>query len=298
MCAMRQLDLFGPSTSSAAASPVRTSASRAQAPASGGGGRASGPSSRASSESFDLRRSSSRTSPSSAAGDSTSCSVTLPRAGTMRRGIAFPQPPSAPLTAVTGSSWSRGEYPTPTASRYGSGQNGTKNGRPFNNAGMPSLDTWAARMWPTPSATDWKGSSRLGQRRGQLSEAVLWPTPTVSDCKGGAKFGQANVKSQSAHGLAATAAMWPTPTRSDASDSRRHGHMLSGHPGTTLLDAASSRLDMPTPPAGTRTAWPVVLNPRFVEALMGFPDGWTSVDLPLSATQSSRKSRKQSGESR
>ena len=37
MCAMRQLDLFGPSTSSAAASPVRTSASRAQAPASGGG---------------------------------------------------------------------------------------------------------------------------------------------------------------------------------------------------------------------------------------------------------------------
>ena len=28
------------------------------------------------------------------------------------------------------------------------------------------------RRWPTPAATDWKGSSRMGQRRGQLDEAV------------------------------------------------------------------------------------------------------------------------------
>ena len=28
------------------------------------------------------------------------------------------------------------------------------------------------RMWPPPSATDWKGSNRPGQRRGQLSEVV------------------------------------------------------------------------------------------------------------------------------
>ena len=32
------------------------------------------------------------------------------------------------------------------------------------------------------------------------------------------------------------------------------------------------------------------LNPRWVEWLMGFPESWTEV--PLSATQSSRKSRK------
>src|SRR6185437_3380729 len=30
----------------------------------------------------------------------------------------------------------------------------------------------ARAMWPTPAATDWKGSSKMGQRRGQLSEAA------------------------------------------------------------------------------------------------------------------------------
>ncbi len=30
----------------------------------------------------------------------------------------------------------------------------------------------ACGCWPTPAATDWKGSSRPGQRRGQLSEAL------------------------------------------------------------------------------------------------------------------------------
>ena len=33
---------------------------------------------------------------------------------------------------------------------------------------------------------------------------------------------------------------WPTPTAMDASNSRRHGYMKKGHPGTTLLDAALS----------------------------------------------------------
>lgn len=35
------------------------------------------------------------------------------------------------------------------------------------------------RQWPTASATDWKGSSQPGQRRGQLSEVeTKWTTPT------------------------------------------------------------------------------------------------------------------------
>lgn len=262
MCAMHQLALFDGWTSSAAGSPVRTSPLQdVRGAFATVRGRGSGASTLASSESFDLRSLSSRTSAPSGAEGSTSCSVTLPRAGTMRRGIASPLPPSAPLTAVTGSSWSRGEYPTPTATPYGSGQNGTKQGRPFNNAGTPSLHTWA-KARPTPSATDWKGSSRVGQRRGQLSEAIL---------------------------------LWPSPTRSDARGSRRHGYRGSAHPGTTLLDAASGRLDLPMPKDGERTPWPVALNPLFVEALMGFPAGWTGVDLPPSGMPSSRRSRKRSG---
>lgn len=92
--------------------------------------------------------------------------------------------------------------------------------------------------------------------------------------------------------------------------------MLTGHSGTTLNDAIREWLAMtdparaaeenqlfPTPrasdarrkdapfhhdpsidPAGTPGSPTVYLNPSFVEALMGFPIGWT--DLPRSETLS------------
>lgn len=39
----------------------------------------------------------------------------------------------------------------------------------------------AVQLWSTPNATDYKGSTKEGQRNGQLSEAaeVLWQTPTA-----------------------------------------------------------------------------------------------------------------------
>jgi hypothetical protein len=42
---------------------------------------------------------------------------------------------------------------------------------------------------------------------------------------------------------------WPTTTRQDAAGSARHGYMVTGHPGTTLLDAARMAA-WPTPNAG------------------------------------------------
>jgi len=53
--------------------------------------------------------------------------------------------------------------------------------------------------------------------------------------------------------------------------------MLTGHSGTTLLDAAIThgRPDPTTPRDGMSGSGSVVLNPAFVEALMGFPPGWT-----------------------
>ena len=67
----------------------------------------------------------------------------------MRSGTAYPLPPSAPITTGTGSSWSRGKHPTPSAAKYGSGQNGI-NGRggAFErpSAGTPSLWTMAQSM--------------------------------------------------------------------------------------------------------------------------------------------------------
>jgi hypothetical protein len=47
--------------------------------------------------------------------------------------------------------------------------------------------------------------------------------------------------------------------------------MITGHSGTTLLDAARTlQVLMMWPDGGLMS-----LNPSFVEALMGLPSGWT-----------------------
>ena len=81
-------------------------------------------------------------------GHSDEWSETWPRAGGVSSGIAYPQPPSAPLTSVIGSSFL---LPTPVASPYvGSNQNGSNGDRP--SAGSPSLTTMARHdMLPTPT---------------------------------------------------------------------------------------------------------------------------------------------------
>lgn len=66
--------------------------------------------------------------------------------------------------------------------------------------------------------------------------------------------------------------LWPTATAQDASNSARHGYMLTGHSGTTLLDAARIHHSQTMRRGGTGG---LVLNPLFVEALMGLPIGYT-----------------------
>ena len=226
------------SMSSAEDSHARTSAQLDEDEASQALGRGSGRTSRGSSAKSGRGSSSSKTSRCFADEALALSSPTFPRAGMTLRGTAFPLPPSAPITAATGSSWSRGEYPTPAASRYGSGQNGTRpSGESYATRGNPSLDTWARK-----------------------------------------------------------ATTWPTPTTSDASSSRRHGYMQSGHPGTTLSDAIDSHHHQATREPGKPGEHQVDLNPAFVEALMGFPHGWTEMlGSEPSATPSCRKSRKRSG---
>jgi hypothetical protein len=125
------------------------------------------------------------------------------------------------------------------------------------------------------------------------------------------------------------ARMWPTSTSTstDAKSSARHGYMITGNAGTTLLDAvrvwspstekyskaqaAAGLSDFPTPtavsygsgqngvcagkPSGGTPSLDTaarhgllpgpkdgkrVLNPVFVEALMGWPLDWTRIDGP------------------
>lgn len=166
----RQLTLpcCDPSTSFAEGSRARTYPQQDEEQGSRASAVGSGASTRGSSRKSSRGSSSSRTSQCFDGEVLALSSLTFPRAGMMRRGIAYPLPPSAPLTDVTGSSWSRGEY--------------------------TSLDTWAKRatQWPTPTARDWKSgaSNQHGKNARPLNEvAALWPTPTAMDAANSRRHG-------------------------------------------------------------------------------------------------------------
>jgi len=82
-------------------------------------------------------------------------SAALPRSGMMRSGTVYQLRPLVPLTGGIGSSLSRGVYPTPTATEYGSNQGG---GSGRTGEIRPSLQTMA-RNWPTPKAHDSRGTA-------------------------------------------------------------------------------------------------------------------------------------------
>ncbi len=109
----------------------------------------------------------------------------------------------------------------------------------------PRINGNGSSSWPTAGASDWKGSSRAGQRKGQLSEAAecLWATPVASP----------NTNRTTKH----------SPTHGNT-----HGVTLAGqachfsHPDLTTSTAGEPSL--PSIPNSRRR-----LNPLFVEWLMG-----------------------------
>lgn len=151
--------------SSLRAFPARVHPSQENASAStmsDGSGPKSGESSTSAKPRFFSSRMCPDYSPSIAAKRSDKSSTRWPRAGGLRNGTTFPRCPSARRTFAIVSSCS---LPTPTASTFGSSQNGIneKGGakeRP--SAGSPSLRTLAAtgeiraRLYPTPCASDAK----------------------------------------------------------------------------------------------------------------------------------------------
>lgn len=192
-------------------------------------------------------------------------SATWPRAGMTRSGTAYPRPPSVPLTDATVSSW----LPTPAAVSYGANQS------PSPGAAVrPSLSTMARTgLWPTPTATDGT-SGRTYHRRpdGTIGLSLLgavrsWPTPTAR--LGDPRRGQpsprlARLRYRSGRrNLDDAVAIWPTPAARDYRHPNRQPYSQRG--------GGSKGEQLPNAVGGP-------LNPTWVEALMGFPLGWTDLD--------------------
>jgi len=143
-----------------------------------------------------------------------------------------------------------------------------KRSRPRSERGGghgPNLAT-AAEMWATPISRDGKftrAGAAAGKNSRPLSEqAGMWATPNTVDAKGGTRrTGSGKTQRQLCH----EAASFPH------------------RPGPT------------TPPDGTPTPGPLVLSPWFVEALRGFPIGWSEYDCSAMPSCPCRRARRSAG---
>jgi len=185
-------------------------------------------------------------------------SETWPNSGSMRNGECWERPTLELLTSESGS----GFLPTPVAIDTGSRFNQSAS---EGAAIRPTLGAMARfDLWTTPTATLGSKGGRITPRKGReggtLIEAVsqrTWPTPTV---KG--NYNRKGLSSKSGDGLATAVLKWPTPRdyrgvhRSETSQRRRQ----ESSRGIPLNEEVGG-----------------LLNPEWVEWLMGWPIGWTAL---------------------
>ena len=186
--------------------------------------------------------------------------LTLPASGMTVSGRMFPLPPLVPHTSVGDG----GVWPTPTVE-------GNGNRAEYSSKAGDGLNT-AVRRVPTPHAGmgDRGGmAERVGDPKShqQLQDYVAkFPTPTHADSdRTSEHYGRGNLT------LRGAALRLPTPTAQDAANCGAPSQMERNSPP---LNALVKMLPMPSLQALSGGK----LNPRWVEWLMGTPEGWTSLE--------------------
>ncbi len=145
--------------------------------------------------------------------------------------------------------------------------------------------------WPTPRASANENRqtkptpSQLAGKHGMnlATKAAMWPTPLASN---GNKPSGGNRRSAD---LPHVAAMWPTPLARDWKGTNSPEHVKQQPPARNHMDqlanfAVYSRQALTISGDGETTSdQRRSLNPLFVEALMGWPTGWTGFDFAATA---------------
>lgn len=232
-------------------------------------------------------------------------SQTWPASGSMRSGACFARliPASRRRTSARASSStpSVAGWATPMAYNHGPDSN-----RP----GITALDTQArSRDWATPTARE--GASGVGHAPtaegspNLRSQVVAWATPATRDWRDGRNsllLGAQKTNARPLNEQAVSVWRWPTPTvweqREDPTTWRMRQARLvlrgaNGNGAGAALDIVArefvdSRLVPQTTPLGGVSSPSAlilppplklrrVLNPSFVEWLMGWPLGWSRV---------------------
>ena len=148
-------------------------------------------------------------------------------------------------------------------------------------ASTPSTGGTDAPLWPTPKATDYKGSGPRGSksaehdlRKGNLKGVVMYATPQARDHRTGqGKRWLDPARSRNLNDQ--IAAMFPTPTTGAG--------LCVGTGNYQQLKALEESGEITTEERESMASGSGgQLNPTWVEWLMGFPLGWT--DLSASET--------------
>ena len=198
---------------------------------------------------------------------STQCLLTWKTKATKQGRLYFQLAASTPRTSETGlQSW-----PTPAA-RDCKGANSMGHLQREGKRNHADQLANAVKMWPTPTSRSGTGPSQTETRQGGMdlqTAARLYPTPTQFDATcGDIKGKEYNGQTQHAMKLIQAAKLHPTPTT---------GAGLCGGTGNYQqlkaleADGAISEEERRSMAAGNGGQ----LNPVWVEAMMGFPIGWT-----------------------
>jgi hypothetical protein len=166
----------------------------------------------------------------------------------------------------------------PTATAQDSVSSGASGYQTETRHAGTTLTDAAVRQWPTARATDGsKGGPNQHGSKGDLtlpSAAVQWPTPASRDHKGGADWSKrtrnGKQRLDSERTLPDVAEFWPTPAAST------YGSNCGGS-GGRVGPIRPSLQGLATQKSGPGCR--MMLNPRFVEMLMGLPAGWTVSDV-------------------
>lgn len=185
-------------------------------------------------------------------------SQTWPKQGSLRSGVVYQRRPLAPATNGNGC----GLWPTPKVSRGGYTYSKGDHSKP-----TPTLED-AVKIWPTPTVGDATGGRTTSKGKDHPTSlnmaARLWPTPRSTDGTNGGLVTPR--KSRNGGNLieAVSMEMFPSPKARDWRTGDRPENREARHWRTPDLNDVAA-------PGGQ-------LNPDWVEWLMGWPVGWTSLE--------------------
>jgi hypothetical protein len=117
-------------------------------------------------------------------------------------------------------------------------------------------------------------SSRLTPSTDAPTDAPYWPTPDAGLYGGVNKGGAAGRVGAGRPALTKLAQLWPTPSARDhrSTCASEKTHERNARPLSEVVGLQAQEMKM----GGGDGSLPVVLNPEFVETLLGLPTGWSA----------------------